>query len=753
MPRTSPCAKLLAQWAGFSILRAVADAALPFDDGVAMTRKRDDVSETLGDDERDRASSNRLKRLRRIAAVAWLAWLGCVVVIWWIARWNVMHPHFLPLVGLLVVHATAAFYGVGIGLWGVLRGPGRIRTASWTAVSILPLLLSATLFALILVTAVERDIPSWLRSLVPPKLFGKTVAATAAPILDGVARVSHPHRIAGEKSVMFYQGVYFPQEDVALMDWHVEQMEELLGQRCTERFHWIRGSMLGVVHGFAFQGLAFGSSVDQQDDACQLASVDRHEAAHAVIQHLTGPDADPPSFLAEGWAESQSGSDPGTLARRAFDLRTRGPVPTLADLVGPEYYYHPKREVYVLGGALVDFLLRHSGGEKFFELYSASNEKTFAEDCRRILGVELIELDRLYWADVRRQVAEQRRKEEREGCTKYLVPLPATGYESGDLVPVFMDSQAAERDELASDVAARETFFAEYPSALRKLIDAYRQVRMTGKGQGFQPTPQGRWDRDYTVSYAQDGRRHHGQYETERERCALVVTPERSCLLSKDPGDDLYTVLDSDTGFANHQARYVGPILWYNRYLPRPYSFPIVNFYHGATIADWMASPDFVIRDIRAVQQATQRLVEVRFESRDGPSVRCEGCFVLDPERGWALSQFELQDFFDDVLSRTFTCRLNYGNAKEFPPVVKRARSSIESEDAGVFLSDQTDIEQVRFGPVDPREFQLDAYPIRQPSRPWMTYGAVAAGLLAVVVVLRGLVRSRMGKANVGQSE
>lgn len=119
---------------------------------------------------------------------------------------------------------------------------------------------------------------------------------------------------------------------------------------------------------------------------------------------------------------------------------------------------------------------------------------------------------------------------------------------------------------------------------------------------------------------------------------------------------------------------------------------------------------------------------------------------MLDPERGWALSQFELQDFVDDVLSRTFTCRLKYGDAKEFPPVVKRATSSIESEDDGVILSDQTDIEQVRFGPIDPREFDLDAYPIRRTSRPWVRYGAV--GLVVSLVVLWWLVRRRSGTAD-----
>ncbi len=25
--------------------------------------------------------------------MAAIAWLGCAVVVWWIARWNVMHPN------------------------------------------------------------------------------------------------------------------------------------------------------------------------------------------------------------------------------------------------------------------------------------------------------------------------------------------------------------------------------------------------------------------------------------------------------------------------------------------------------------------------------------------------------------------------------------------------------------------------------------------------------------------------------------
>jgi hypothetical protein len=692
---------------------------------------------------RENSSGNpdRLKLLRWIGAVAWLACLSAGVIIWWIARRNVMHPHFLPLGGTLIVLVVAEFWGLGVGIGGVIRGPGRLRFARWTAVSVAPLLLVGSLSGLGLVFAVKRDIPSWLDRIVPPRLFLRTLSAAAAPILDGLARITYPHRLAGEKSVMLYDTAPFPEEDVAAMDRHIERMEKFLGRRCDEKVHWVRGPMLRILWGFGFQGLAFGNPADPAAEAGGLSSVDRHEAAHCVLQQLAGAEANPPSFLAEGWAESQSGGEPGELAHDAFEERRRGLTPSLAELAGPEFYYHSRREVYLLGGALVDFLLRRYGGEKFFLLCSTCREETFAEDCQCVLGVGLDELDRLYWADVRRQVAEVHRKAERPGCVKSLLPLPATGYERGDLVPVFMDRRAAEKTAPAADVAARKAFLAEYPEAFRKLTEAYRHVRMRGRGHGFRPMPEGKWERDYSVTCSEDGPRHHSRIEEEGETAVVVVTPEKSCLLRKGPTHNRYSVVDSDTGFANSQTHYLGPILWCDRYLPRPYRFPIVDFQHGPTIADWIAAPDVVVRDIVAMPQAGRSLVKVSFELRINPYHRRDGWFLLDPARGWALSEIQLRTLFEGAPANTVVCRITYGDVKDVPPAVKSVSFRIESEDAGVFFAEQTEVEEVRFGPIDDREFDQDRYPIKRGWQPWTAYGCAAAGLLLVLVALAVLFR------------
>jgi hypothetical protein len=63
--------------------------------------------------------------LKWAVAIGWIAWLISAVFVWIVYRWRVMHPHFLPLVSLLVVQIIAAAAALVFGVWRVLRGPRR----------------------------------------------------------------------------------------------------------------------------------------------------------------------------------------------------------------------------------------------------------------------------------------------------------------------------------------------------------------------------------------------------------------------------------------------------------------------------------------------------------------------------------------------------------------------------------------------------------------------------------------------------
>ena len=340
-------------------------------------------------------------RLSRAVAVGWIAWLLSVVLVWLLYRWRVMHPHFLPLALLLAVQLLAAVMVLTGGLWLVLRGPRRLLAVACMLLGTAPVWLWTAHLTYGMWCVGTRNIPL--------NLLLKSAAAAAATVMDGEARIRYPQRQHGEHVVMLYNSAADPAADVAAMDRHIRRMHEILGRPPRAKVHWVRGSLTGQ-GGLYFQGMALGTAPREGPDTdLGLTGLDRHEVAHFAIHHLCGPDCDPPAVLAEGWAESQSFSPPGEVAACAWRQKCQGPVPTVRELTGKEWYHLHYGLVYTLGGALVEYLLQEYGGSRFFELYTTCRPETFAQDCRRILGVTLDELDRKYWEYVEQQAGAQRR--------------------------------------------------------------------------------------------------------------------------------------------------------------------------------------------------------------------------------------------------------------------------------------------------------------------------------------------------------
>jgi hypothetical protein len=217
------------------------------------------------------------------------------------------------------------------------------------------------------------------------------------------------------------------------MDRHVARMEELTGLRQRTKTWWVRGSLLGQGR-LCMYALALGSSESP------ASALDRHELAHSIFSQHAGPDADPPTLLMEGWAETQS-LDGQELVRRAlnqrrfiaewaprlagadaeqddFMRRLVDPVGMdrlfrkyreegaalsyLRALTDPFWYHHDNGPVYPVGGAFVDFLVRKYGAARFVELSQACLPGTFEPECRRVYGIDLDALERDFWQDVER---------------------------------------------------------------------------------------------------------------------------------------------------------------------------------------------------------------------------------------------------------------------------------------------------------------------------------------------------------------
>ena len=86
--------------------------------------------------------------------------------------------------------------------------------------------------------------------LIRPALF-----AWAASLGDLEVWVRYPHREAGERVVMFHQGLSDAAAQVAEMDKHLTHLEEVLGRPFRGKAHWIRGTIWGRGNAY-FGGLA-----------------------------------------------------------------------------------------------------------------------------------------------------------------------------------------------------------------------------------------------------------------------------------------------------------------------------------------------------------------------------------------------------------------------------------------------------------------------------------------------------------------
>jgi hypothetical protein len=196
-----------------------------------------------------------------------------------------------------------------------------------------------------------------------------------------------------------------PEGDILAMDRHVAHLEEITGLRLRAKIYWARGQLLGR-GGLCIFGIVMGS------DESPVGHLDRHELAHA-IEHQHGSAArDSPTLLAEGWAESQS-ADAVTLAGHALRFRQQrasrdGPTVCYLRLLTDSFWYHRHGgAVYSVGGAFVDFLIRHYGAMRFIDFYFACRPGTLEAEAQRVYGTDLESLEKGFWADAERLAGSQ----------------------------------------------------------------------------------------------------------------------------------------------------------------------------------------------------------------------------------------------------------------------------------------------------------------------------------------------------------
>ena len=279
----------------------------------------------------------------------------------------------------------------------MIRGPGRLVALTYLLVGVAPVLFMTghILYGLKIGQGRQlvRSLP--IKLLVP---FGES-------ILDLEARFRYPVRTEGAKVVMISKPVAARRNRSPRWTVMCALLEARLGRPSKGRVHWARGPLFGM-QGKAIFGLCMGSRPGENPvDSEGLVEVDRHEVAHCVVTSLCNAGSDPPSVLCEGWAEANSGIDPVTLARHARQYLDDGQGLSLRELTGPDWYNRHHRPAYVQGAVLVDYLLRTYGPERFVTLYATCRRGSFDRDCRRILGVDVDDLDAAYQADIDQTIA------------------------------------------------------------------------------------------------------------------------------------------------------------------------------------------------------------------------------------------------------------------------------------------------------------------------------------------------------------
>jgi hypothetical protein len=376
---------------------------------------------------------------------AWLGALGLAAALTASGIWNT-NP-ILPL-GLSVLMFAAGLWLVIAATVRLIRGPRRDRTLAGLLVGTAPFWFLAGHILMAIRPA--------LNSHVPPGWPTKVFSPLARPLADLEARWFYPERTPGKWVTMVGAKASDARALVAAMDRHVEASLARLDQSATWPIVWNRGPLLGLRR-CAIYDMAIGSEVGQSPSRTRrgadgLTDLDRHEVAHCVITRNYKARSDPPRVLMEGWAQANQGTPAEELAYTAWDDRENGWSLTLRELVAPDWYWYSGPAAYNQGAALVNYLLRVYGPERFLKLYTTCQQATFEADCRATLGIGLDELDAAYWADTE-QIARR-------------AGPPARRWLNGLKLDPGVDR------------AAWHAFVADYFAAAERLLAPYEHIRI-----------------------------------------------------------------------------------------------------------------------------------------------------------------------------------------------------------------------------------------------------------------------------------
>jgi hypothetical protein len=606
----------------------------------------------------------RVFHLPVLVSIVWAAWLGLLAAMAVMLELQVWHPHYLPVTLLLGAQVVAGVLLILGGLWRLAVGPGRLRAVAYLLLGLAPLLFFAGHFVYGLKVGYSReirlDLP--LKMLVP---FGES-------FFDLLTRFLYPVRTGGETVVMIAQPMSGAPGQVAAMDRHIKALRARLGGiETTRRVHWVRGSLMGI-GGHAIYGMCLGSRPDEQlSDVEGLTWLDRHEVAHCVLSSFMPTSIDPPSVLSEGWAQANQGDDQKAVAVRAWESREQGESIPLGKLTGPVWYNRHDGPAYFQGAALVNHILRKHGPQKFLDLFRTCRPATFADDCRRVLGISLDELDAAYWADVKQLKGEESTPAARLRAIKVRPPVAP---------------------------AAWIAFLDEYVAATATLIAPYDHVGMTIE-RAFEGTDnQGKPEAvTHRIVYRRSGDLIALRASYPDAVVAYAATPASSFFAQRNNRQASWEIVD---------RRRDDPAVSYRRVARRiaeaeSFGTEAASLLALAAETRTLANPtSFAVTRLERFTEGGRPYLRVCIENTDpNPATWRSTTVVLSADDNFAARSYEIVLPAGSQLRRKFA----YGHGAGVP-ILRSYHDEFVGRDGKIRNSNTTVID-CRFGPVAPSEF------------------------------------------------
>ena len=222
-------------------------------------------------------------------------------MVWLYGRSAILHPYHLIVVASLLSLLAAAALALFLGFQQLAHGPNRGPVAGWVLVALAPLVFWGFIGA--------YGARQWRKNNVPHNLMMQLSVSAGSALMRLESSFEYPHRLETDHMVMLYDALEDPHSDGEAMDRHMGEMVETLGTAPGAKVIWVRGRLPVLDLGeLSVHEIALGSAESPKDWKTD-GQLDRHELAHAVLDAVSAADADPPSFLHEGWAEAKGASN------------------------------------------------------------------------------------------------------------------------------------------------------------------------------------------------------------------------------------------------------------------------------------------------------------------------------------------------------------------------------------------------------------------------------------------------------------